>query len=128
MRYRLWSWYYSKCHTGITGLWTLHSGRLTLNTRHWTLHSGDWNLDARPWTLDYGLWTLDSRLWTLDDGLWYWTLDCGRDYSQINSGTRGEHLTSQLSWLPAWLLVTNVCLVYLLDELILVFHASLWLG
>ena len=38
-----------------------------------------------------------------------------------NPGARGEHLTSQLSWVPACLLVTRVFLVYLVYELVLVF-------
>ena len=31
----------------------------------------------------------------------------------LNPGARGEHLTSQLSWVAAWLLVTCFCLFYL---------------
>ena len=46
----------------------------------------------------------------------------------LNPGARGEHLTSQLSWITAWLLVTRVCPVYLADELVLVFYTPLWLG
>ena len=38
----------------------------------------------------------------------------------LNSGARGEHLTSQLSWVVAWLLVTHVCPVYLADDLVLI--------
>ena len=34
----------------------------------------------------------------------------------LNPGLRGEHLTSQLSWVAAWLLVTRVCPVYLVKE------------
>ena len=37
-----------------------------------------------------------------------------------NPGVRGEHLTSQLSWVAAWLLVTRVFPVYLVEELGLV--------
>ena len=43
--------------------------------------------------------------------------------SRLNPGVRGEHLTSQLSWVAAWLLVTHACPVYLVDELVLVFYA-----
>ena len=35
---------------------------------------------------------------------------------QLNPGARGELLTSQLSWVAAWLLVTSVCPVYLVKE------------
>ena len=35
---------------------------------------------------------------------------------RLNTGARGEHLTSQLSWVPDWLLVTRVCPVYLMKE------------
>ena len=37
----------------------------------------------------------------------------------LNSEARGEHLTKQLSWAADSLLVTRVCLVYLVDEFIL---------
>ena len=40
---------------------------------------------------------------------WCWLL-------QLNPKARGEHLSSQLSWVAAWLLVTRVCLVYLVEE------------
>ena len=37
-----------------------------------------------------------------------------------------EHLTSQFSWVAAWLLVTCVCPVYQVEELVLlVFNVSL---
>ena len=39
---------------------------------------------------------------------------------------RGEHLTSQLSWVTAWLLVTRVSPIHLVDELVFVFYASLY--
>ena len=35
---------------------------------------------------------------------------------QLNPGVRGEHLTWQLSWVAAWLLVIRVCRVYLVEE------------
>ena len=40
---------------------------------------------------------------------------------QLNPRARGEHLTHQLSWIAAWLLVTRVCPVYLVDQLALLF-------
>ena len=40
----------------------------------------------------------------------------------------GEHLTSQLSWVAAWLLVTDVFPVHLVGELVLVFCSPLSLG
>ena len=40
---------------------------------------------------------------------WCWLL-------QLNPKARGEHLSSQLSWVAAWLLVTRVCPVYLVEE------------
>ena len=44
---------------------------------------------------------------------------------RLNPGTRGEHLTSQLSWAAARILVTCVHPVYLaVDELILVFYMA----
>ena len=46
----------------------------------------------------------------------------------LNPGARGEHLTSQFSWVAAWLLVTHVCFFYLVEELVLVFYVPLWLG
>ena len=36
-----------------------------------------------------------------------------------------EHLTSHLLWVAAWILVTLVFPVFLVDELVLVFFASL---
>ena len=47
---------------------------------------------------------------------------------RLNLGAGGEHLTSQLSWIAAWLLVTRVCPVYLVDELALLCCKPLWLG
>ena len=92
-----------KQHTWITGLWTQE---LALNTGHWTLDDG-------PWTMDSG----------------HWTLDCERsDCLRLYPGARGEHLTSQLLWVTAWILATSDCPVHLVDELVLVFYASLWLG
>ena len=35
---------------------------------------------------------------------------------RLNPGVRGELLTSQLSWVTAWLLVTRVCPVYLVED------------
>ena len=46
--------------------------------------------------------------------LFYWLL-------WLNPWKQGEHLTSQLSQVAAWVLVTRVCPVYLVDELVLVF-------
>ena len=40
----------------------------------------------------------------------------------LNTRVQGEHLTSLLSWAAAWLLVTYVCPVYLVDELVLMFY------
>ena len=39
-----------------------------------------------------------------------------------NARAQGEHLTRQFSWTAAGLLVTRVCPVYLVDELVLVFY------
>ena len=50
---------------------------------------------------------------------WCWLL-------QLNPGTRGEHITSQLSWVAVWLLVTHVCPVHLAGKLVLVFYGPLW--
>ena len=44
-----------------------------------------------------------SYLW------WCWLL-------RLDPGAQGEHLTSQYSWVATWLLVTRVCLVYLMEE------------
>ena len=35
---------------------------------------------------------------------------------RLNPGARGEHLTSQLTWEAAWLLVTRIFPIYLADE------------
>ena len=43
-------------HTGIPGLWTLDSGRWTLDVGLWTLGSGRWTLDTGLWMLDPGRW------------------------------------------------------------------------
>ena len=40
---------------------------------------------------------------------------------QLNPGARVEYLTSQLPWVADWLLVTRVCPVYLVEEIIFVF-------
>ena len=42
------------------------------------------------------------------------TASCGLLW--LNPGEQGENLTSRLSWAAAWLLVTRVCHVYLVDE------------
>ena len=41
--------------------------------------------------------------------------------ASVNPGARGNHLTSQVSWSAASLLVTHVCLVYLVEGLLIVF-------
>ena len=46
----------------------------------------------------------------------------------LNPGSRREHLSSQLSRVTFWLLVTCVCCVYQVGELVLVFYDPLWLG
>ena len=43
----------------------------------------------------------------------------------LNPGARGEHLTSEISWVTAWLLITSVCPVYFVDGLVLVFFTPL---
>ena len=43
----------------------------------------------------------------------------------LNPGVQGEHLTSQLPWVATLLLVTRVCPVYLVDELVLVVRSDL---
>ena len=102
---------------GITLLWNRHTGI----TGFWTQE-----LKAGLWTLDAALWALDSEHWTMD--FRRWMLDCGRaDCSRLNLGVRGEHLTSQLSWVTTWLLVIRVYPVHLVDELLLVFYTSIWL-
>ena len=40
---------------------------------------------------------------------------------RLNPRVQEEYLISQLSWIPARLLITCVCIVYLVDELILMF-------
>ena len=44
---------------------------------------------------------------------------------RLNPRVQREHLTSQLSWVAAWLLVTNVFAFYLVEELVLAFLAIL---
>ena len=39
----------------------------------------------------------------------------------LNPGVRDNHLISQPSWIAAWLSVTCVCPLYLVDQLILMF-------
>ena len=46
-------------HIGIPGLWTLDSGRQTLE-------AGVWTLDSRQRTLNPGRWTLDPERQTAD--------------------------------------------------------------
>ena len=43
-------------------------------------------------------------------------------FLRLNPRVRGEHVTSQLSWVAAQPFVTCVCSVYLVDELVLVFN------
>ena len=38
------------------------------------------------------------------------------DCSRLNLGARGEHLTSQLSWIAVWQFVKRVCPVHLVDR------------
>ena len=47
-----------------------------------------------------------------DDKISFATVGCSRLYP----GVRGQHLTTQLSYLTAWLLVTRVYFVYLVDK------------
>ena len=48
---------------------------------------------------------------------------------RLNPGAGGEHLTSQFSWVAAWLLITRVCSVHPAEEpLLLVFYIPLWLS
>ena len=48
---------------------------------------------------------------------------------RLNPGAVGEHLTSQFSWVAAWLLITRVCPVHPAEEsLLLVFYVPLWLS
>ena len=43
-----------------------------------------------------------------------WLMSCW--LLRLNPGARGEHLTNQLSWVAARLLITRVCPVYLVKE------------
>ena len=47
---------------------------------------------------------------------------CHVDRSQLNPRARGEYLSSQLSWVAAWLLVKRVYPVHVVDELVFVFY------
>ena len=51
---------------------------------------------------------------------------CHADCSWLNLEAQGKHLTNQLLWVAAWLLVKRVCPVHLVDELVFVLYAPLW--
>ena len=57
-----------------------------------------------------------------------WEVKCHGDCSRLNPGARGKHLTSQLSWVGARLLVKRVCPINLVDELVFVSYAPVKLG
>ena len=52
---------------------------------------------------------VDFSIFNIVNPLWRWLF-------RLNPGAWGEHLTSQLSWVAAWILVTCVCPVYLVKE------------
>ena len=52
---------------------------------------------------------VDFSIFDFVNPLWCWLL-------RLNPRAWGEDLTSQLSWVAAWLLVTRVCPVYLVKE------------
>ena len=79
---------------------------------------------------DQLIWKAESDVWIARTGTWQpesphgsrmgylpWLKSCW--LLQLNHGAWGEDLTSQLSWVAAWLLVTGVCPVCLVDELAL---------
>ena len=138
--------------------WNLDAGLWMLNTGHWTMDTGLWMLDivivcfrgeSEPsfwFCLIKWLKTIWvrisiriswSRLFCREYRFWrhycykrsnYITTSYLEDCSWPNLTAWGEYLTSQVSWVTAWVLVTRVCPVHLVDELVLMFYASLWLG
>ena len=72
----------------------------------------------------YGYLCLITQRGLFESPLLLWNLGSCRVF-RLNLGERGEHFTRQLSWVAAWLLVTRVCPVYLVDELVLV--VLIWL-
>ena len=65
----------------------------------------------------YGYLCLITQRGLFESLLLLWNLGSCRVF-RLNLGERGEHFTRQLSWVAAWLLVTRVCPVYLVDELV----------
>ena len=84
---------------------------------HWERESGVWVAMAENWRSRS---PHERRI-----GYLLWLMSCW--LSQLNPGVRGEHLTSQFSWVATWLLVTRVWPVYLVEKVVLVFYAALWL-
>ena len=69
-------------------------------------------------------WVARTRTWQPGSpnesrmGYLPWLIPCR--LLRLNLGARGEHFIIHLSWIAAWLLVTHVFPVYLVDELALV--------
>ena len=81
---------------------------------------GVWNLWCRQKKFFFVIWSCDKQ-WEIflvaisKCYLWWCRL------LRLNLGAPcGEHLTSQLSWIAAWPLVTGICPVCLVDALVLV--------
>ena len=112
-----------KCENGGMGScwWTVVAGWYFLVVPLWKSVGAAFTEEAES-----GMWVAREETW------WPGLPDRGRmgylprliscRLLRLNLEVRGEHLTSQLSWIAAvWLLITRVCTVYIVDELVLVF-------
>ena len=94
----------------------------SLNYEILTLGSGRWTLDPRRWALLSGCCTLDSKLRPINVRLWTCSLLTAKSWS-----TRGA--SHQPAFMGNCLTISHMCLpVHLVDELVLVFCVSWWLG
>ena len=107
----------------------VHVRGLLVDCRYWLVfpvkacvevywRCADWEVELVAWIASAGTWW-SGRLHGSGMGhlpwLILWRL------LRLNLGAREKHLTSQLSWITAWLLVTRVCSVCLVNVLLLLF-------
>ena len=55
-----------------------------------------------------------------------WLISC--ELLQLNPAAGGDHLNSQLLLATAWLLISLVCAVYLVNKLVLMFYGISSMG
>ena len=79
-------------------------------TYGWHTNACEWNIDIRVQKSDMPLHTSTYEWHTSNIGVYMMWI------ASAKSRSPREHLTSQLIWATAWLSVTGICCVYLVDE------------